>query len=519
MKVVQAGEMRAIDRKAIEEYGIPGLVLMENAGIRTVEIIEDILTGLGGKQVLILAGKGNNGGDGLVIARHLINAGIPASVFLLGKPEQLTPDARVNYQILERMKAPLYALQTEEDLNRLTLALLKANLLVDAIYGIGFKGNLNDFETQVVQLINWSRLSVVAVDIASGVEADSGRVHGIAIQAAHTVTFGLPKLGQLLEPGRSHTGALTVADISLPHDLFTDPELKINLITDEMIQPFLYPRAAQSHKGTYGHALIIGGSIGMTGAVSMSACAALRVGAGLVTAALPESLQAGVEHEIVEVMTVPLAETAQGTIAREALPAIKNLLGTTSACAIGPGMSRYGEAAAVLHQMLECSGIPVVIDADGLNALSQDINVLKDRQIPIVLTPHPGEMARLTGLTIEEIQTDRLAIARSFAQQWGVTVVLKGSGTVVAYPNGEIFLNLSGNPGMATAGSGDVLCGMITGLIAQGLRPQDAAMVAVHLHGLTGDHVEKTKGQRGMLAGDIIQALPEVLRNFESAIG
>jgi NAD(P)H-hydrate epimerase len=249
----------------------------------------------------------------------------------------------------------------------------------------------------------------------------------------------------------------------------------------------------------------------------MAARAALRVGAGLVTAALPESLQGGVENEMVEVMTVPLAETAQGTIAREALPAIENLLGTTSVCAIGPGMSRYREAPAILHQVLERAGIPIVIDADGLNAVSEDINILKDRQIPIVLTPHPGEMARLTGLTIEEIQADRLEIARSSAQKWGVTVVLKGSGTVVAYPSGEVFLNLSGNPGMATAGSGDVLCGMITGLIAQGLRPQDAAMVAVYLHGLTGDYVEKVKGQRGLIAGDIIEGLPEVLRGFEAA--
>jgi hydroxyethylthiazole kinase-like uncharacterized protein yjeF len=519
MKVVRADEMRAIDGQAIEKYGIPSIVLMENAGIRTVEIIEDILAGLHSQQVLILAGKGNNGGDGLVIARHLINAGIPATVFLLGQPEELTPDAKVNYHILKNMQAPLYSLQTEDDLDRLTLALLKAGLVVDAIYGIGFKGSLNDFETQVVKLINWSQLPVVAADIPSGVEADSGRVHGAAIQASHTVTFGLPKLGQLIEPGKSYTGTLTVADISLPRDLLDNPELKINLITDELVQPFLYPRAAQTHKGTYGHALIVGGSIGMTGAVIMSASAALRVGAGLVTAALPESLQVGVENEIVEVMTVPLAQTAQGTIAREALPAIENLLGTTSVCAIGPGMSRYREAAAVLHQVLERAGIPIVIDADGLNAVSEDINVLKDRQIPIVLTPHPGEMARLTGLTIEEIQADRLEIARSFAQKWGVTVVLKGSGTVVAYPNGEVFLNLSGNPGMATAGSGDVLCGMIAGLIAQGLRPQDAAMAAVYLHGLAGDYAEKVKGQRGLIAGDIIQALPEVLRSFETANG
>lgn len=291
MKVVRAEEMRAIDNRAINEYGIPGVVLMENAGIRTVEIIEEILTGLSNQQVVILAGRGNNGGDGFVVARHLMNAGIPVSVFLLGEPEQLTPDAKVNYQILERMRAPLYPLQTEEDLDRLTLALLKAGLIVDAIYGIGFKGSLNEFETQVVKMVNWSRLPVVAVDIASGIEADSGRVHGIAVQASHTVTFGLPKLGQLLEPGRSYTGTLTVADISLPRDLLTASELKTSLITDELVQPFLAPRPAESHKGTYGHALIIGGSIGMTGAVIMAAYAALRVGAGLVTAALPESLQ------------------------------------------------------------------------------------------------------------------------------------------------------------------------------------------------------------------------------------
>lgn len=519
MKVVRAEEMRSIDRQAINEYGIPGLVLMENAGIRTVEVIEEILTNLPGRQVVILAGKGNNGGDGLVIARHLINAGVPVSVFLLGQPEELTPDTLVNYQILDNMQAPIYPLQTEQDLDHLTLALLKANLLVDAIYGIGFKGSLNEFDTQVIKMINWSKLPVVAVDIASGVEADSGRVHGLAVQASHTVTFGLPKLGQLLEPGRTYTGTLTVADISLPRNLLTDRELKLNLITDELVQPFLQPRPLESHKGTYGHALIIGGSIGMTGAVIMSAYAALRIGAGLVTAALPESLQIGVENEMIEVMTVPLAETAQGTIAREALPAVENLLGATSVCAIGPGMSRYQEAPAVLYQILKCSGIPVVIDADGLNALSQDVSILGNRQIPVVLTPHPGEMARLTGLSIEEIQSDRLEIARSFAQQWGVTVVLKGNGTVVAYPNGEAYLNLSGNPGMATAGSGDVLCGMITGLIAQGLRPQDAAMTAVYLHGLAGDYAAKAKGQRGLIAGDLIQALPEVIRSFELANG
>lgn len=518
MKAVKAQEMRAIDQQAINTYGIPGVVLMENAGIRTVEIIEEILGTPIGKQVLILAGRGNNGGDGFVIARHLLNAGVQVKTFLLGQPQDLTPDARINYQVLVQMQAPFFALQAENDLNRFTVEMLNADLIVDAIYGIGFKGSLSEFEDQLVQIVNWSRLPVVAVDIPSGVEADTGKVHSEAVRASHTVTFGLPKIGLLFEPGKSHAGTLTVADISLPRNLLVDPSLKTNIITDEMVQPYIKPRFPESHKGTYGHALIVGGSLGMTGAVVMAAQAALRVGAGLVTAALPESLQMGVEHELIEVMTVPLAETAQSAIANEALPAIENLLGATSVCAIGPGMSRYNEASAVLRWVLEHSGIPAVIDADGLNAISSDISVLQDRQIPLVLTPHPGEMARLTGLSMEEIQSDRLETARTFAQQWGVTIVLKGNRTVVAYPNGEVYLNLNGNPGMATAGSGDVLCGIITGLIAQGLRPQDAAMVGVYLHGLAGDYMERIKGQRGLIAGDLIQALPDVLKSFETCI-
>lgn len=516
MKVVTAEQMRAIDRKAIEGYGIPGLVLMENAGIRTVEIIEEYLEDPKNKHVIVLAGRGNNGGDGFVIARHMLNAGVEVSTFLLGQPEDLTPDAGVNYRILERMQAPLFILQTEEDLNRLTLLLLSADLVVDALYGVGFKGTLPEFESQLVQMVNWSRLPVVAVDIPSGVEADTGKVHGEAIQAAHTVTFGLPKVGLLMEPGKSYTGTLTVADISLPSQLLSDPALKMNLITDDMVRPLLKARSPESHKGTYGHALVIGGSVGMTGAVMMAGYAGLRMGAGLVTVALPDSLQSIVEAGMVEIMTLPLAETSQGAIAREAVSAIQNLLGTVSVCAIGPGMSRYDEAISVVKAVLEHSGIPIVIDADGLNAVASDVSILKDRQIPIVLTPHPGEMARLTGKSIEDIQADRVETARAFAMQWGVTLVLKGNRTIVAAPSGEIYINLSGNPGMATAGSGDVLCGMITGLIAQGLRVHHAAMAAVYLHGLAGDHAQKLKGQRGLIAGDLIQAIPEIVKIFES---
>jgi len=515
VKILTAREMKDIDSKATSEYGIPSLILMENAGIRTVEVIEDLLESSQSDKVVVLAGKGNNGGDGLVVARHLINAGIHVDVFLLAGSNEMTPDSYTNYQILSRMSRNIFPLQVEEDLDRLMLALLSCDLIVDAIYGIGFQGQMNDFDSQIVRMVNWSKALVVAVDIPTGVEADSGRVYGEAIRASHTVSFALPKIGLLLEPGKDYVGTLSVADISIPAPLLQDKSLKTSLISEAMVMSWLGPRHPESHKGTYGHALLIGASPGLSGAVIMAAGAALKSGAGLVTAAVPESLLGVVDAGWIEIMSSPLAESKQGTIALEALPLIEGLLGRASACAIGPGMSRFPEAPAILHSLLKKAGIPVLIDADGLNALAEDLNILKDHQVPVVLTPHPGEMARLTGKNIEEIQSNRIAVAREFAQQWGVTLVLKGNKTIIAGAAGEIFLNITGNPGMATAGSGDVLCGLITGLMAQGLRPLDASIAGVYLHGLAGDWAAEIKGQRGLLAGDILNSLPDIMQQFE----
>ncbi len=515
MKLLNSREMREIDYQAINEYGIPSIVLMENAGIRTVEVVEDLLEGRGGKNVIVLAGKGNNGGDGLVIARHLLNSGINVETFLLAFPGEITADSYTNYKVLSKLSPNIYQLLGEEDLDRLMLSLLSADLVVDAIYGNGFTGQLSEFEARIVKMVNWSNLPVVAVDVPSGVEADTGKVYGEAIKAVHTVSFALPKLGLVFEPGREYTGTLTVADIAIPRTLLEDKQLKKNLIDHEMIRPLIKPRPAESHKGSYGHVLVIGGSPGLTGAVIMSAYSALRTGAGMVTAALPESLLPIVESQLMEVMTAPLSENTQGCISLEALPAIENLLGTASACVIGPGMSGYPQANAVLRYVLEHSGIPLVIDADGLNALQDDTAILKGRQVPVVLTPHPGEMARLTGMSIEEIQLNRLDIATHYAQEWGVTLVLKGNKTVIADPSGNIYINITGNPGMATAGSGDVLCGMISGLIAQGLKPQEAAIAGVYFHGLAGDLSKENKGERGIVAGDIIAVIPDIISCFE----
>lgn len=515
MKIVKVQEMKDIDQKASFDFGIPSIILMENAGLRTVEAVEDILGSCLGKKVSVLAGKGNNGGDGMVVSRHLINAGAEVDTFLLGVENDLTPDALTNYQILKRMKARIYSLQDEDGLDQYMLSILSADLVVDAIYGIGLKGGVNEFESRVINILNWSRCPVVAVDIPSGVEADTGRVHGAAVQATHTVTFALPKLGLLLKPGQGYVGSLSVADISIPSPLLIDPALKHNLINEKLIQSLLKKRDPAGHKGTYGHAMVIGGSLGMSGAVMMSSFAALRCGAGLVTAAVPESLVPVIDSALLEVMTTPLAESGECTIALEALPAIENLLGTASVCAVGPGMSRYTEARTIIGFILENSGIPLVIDADALNALQGDTGILKKRQVPLVLTPHPGEMSRLTGKSIEEIQSRRIEFAREFAGEHGLTLVLKGHNTVVATSAGDVYINMTGNPGMATAGSGDVLTGIITALIAQGHNPQQAAVAGVYLHGLAGDQAALDKGERGLVATDLIQYLPQVIKRFE----
>lgn len=516
MRIASSNDIKTLDRRASEEFGISGLVLMENAGIRVVEVAENLLPKRPRRKAVVIAGKGNNGGDGLVAARHLMNAGTIVDVFVMGKPGEMTPDTTVNYEILTKMRANLIPLLTDADLNELMISVMNCDLVIDAIYGTSFRGGLNEFDQKIARIVNWSGKPVVAVDLPSGVEPDTGRVMTEAIKAAWTVTLALPKMGLLVDPGQEFTGTLTVADISIPSHLLTEKNMKDNLITEDMVTPLFKSRQRESHKGNYGHVLVIGGSVGMTGAVVLSSWAALTTGAGLVTTAVPASQQPVVAGAFMEMMTVPLAETAQKTIAAEALPVLENLLENASVCAIGPGMSRYPEAHAVLRHVLERSAVPVVIDADALNALASDVSVLKNRQVPIVLTPHPGEMARLLQTTVEDVQSRRLEAVRQAAQEWGVTVVLKGARTIVAEPNGETYLNLTGNPGMATAGSGDVLTGIIAGLIAQGLKPNVAAGIGVYLHGRAGDFSKELKGERGIIASDMIRALPEVLHKMES---
>ncbi len=514
MKILRADEMKEIDRRASNEYLIPSIVLMENAGLRTTEKIVELLGGVCGRKIIILVGRGNNGGDGLVVARHLLNAGALVDVFMCADASQLSGDARINYEILVRMGGSIYPLQQEADLQCFIMSLLKTDMVLDAVYGIGFRGSLGEFEAQLARLVNQSKSLVLAVDIPSGLEADTGRVNGEVFKADHTVTFALPKLGMILGNAREYVGQLTVADISIPQALLADERFKLQMITEEMIKNHFRPRRLETHKGSYGHALIIGGSSGMSGAAVMTSWAALRCGAGLVTLALPEKIMAAAQL-VPEVMSRGLPSTPEGAISSEACPIIENLLGATAVCAVGPGMSRYEDGNAIVRTVLEKAGIPVLIDADGLNALQADIGILKDRQVPVVITPHPGEMARLTNLSVGEIQHERIATSGYYAREWGVTIVLKGNNTIVAHPSGQVYVNMTGNPGMATAGSGDVLSGIITGLIAQGLKPTDAAVAGVYLHGRAGDTASMHLGQRALTATDLIHNMGRVINELE----
>lgn len=516
MKLVTPQEMAEIDRRAMEEYGIPGIVLMENAGLRVVEVVRRLLGGeVAGRRVDIFSGRGNNGGDGLVVARHLMNAGARVNVFLLAPPDRIAGDARTNLSIYERQGGRVYPVLESRDIMKAEVSLLRAEVVVDAIFGTGFKGAASGTVAEVIKLINDSRSPVVAVDIPSGLEADSGRVEGECIRAHTTVTFGLPKLGLFLEPGASYAGEVIVADISLPSKLIAELPWKRCLLTEDFCKGKLAARPADSHKGDYGHVLVVGGSRGMTGALFMACEAALRSGAGLVTAGVGSSLNPIMEAKTTEVMTLPLPETEEGSPSRESWGILDGLLSRFNVLALGPGMGRHMSTQSLVAEVIERTGIPVVVDADGINALAGRTTILARNPGRVVLTPHPGEMARLTGRTVAEVQSDRLSVAEEYAREWQAFVVLKGWRTIVACPDGRTYVNTTGNPGMSTGGSGDVLTGLIAGFIAQGLEIGEACALGVYLHGAAGDEAAKWKSERCLVAGDLLTYLPEVLRRLE----
>jgi ADP-dependent NAD(P)H-hydrate dehydratase / NAD(P)H-hydrate epimerase len=512
MKVVTAAEMKEIDRVTIHEHGTPGLVLMERAGTAVASHAMELFPG---KKFLVLCGGGNNGGDGLVAARSLCNNGFRVKALMLSKQDSLSPDCKAQYELADKAGVDI-AFSKE-----LTRADLHESVLIDAVFGTGLSKSVSGDLADLFRVVNDSAIPVIAVDIASGISSDTGEVLGEAIRADHTVTFGLPKRGHLLYPGAEYAGSLYVEDIGFPEELVKSETLKTGLISKELAASLVPPRPCNSFKGDYGHVLVIAGSRGKTGAAFMTAQAALRTGSGLVTLGVPETLLDIYQSRVMEEMTLALRDKGNGTLHQAAIDAILNFISQNAdVIAIGPGIGVTPATEKIVSQTVLSSAAPVVIDADGLNSLKDSRGILSKAKSPVVITPHPGEMARLlrsTGISIADIEKDRIGTTLSFAEETGVYVVLKGVPTIVATPEGDAFINTTGNPGMATAGSGDVLTGIIASLLGQGLDAASASVLGVYLHGLAGDTAAAVLGEHSLIASDIISALPEAFQCLKNA--
>lgn len=527
-KLPYASEMRALDRCAIEEYGIPGIVLMENAGLGTVLMMERVLGPAADSFALILIGPGNNGGDGLVIGRHLHQRGCePVFIFLLA-PETLQGDAARNLQIVKKLALPLYVLDSEESVQ--TLPALYRQLIssgrpcyaiIDALFGTGLTREINGHVALLIELINakacGAKVPRIAVDIPSGLQADTGRIQGACIRADHTATYGCAKPGQLLHSGPELCGRLHLLDIGIPPAAVADLSIQQEALTDQGTASLLarIRRTKTSHKGSNGHLLVLAGSTGKTGAATLCVKGALRSGCGLVSLCCPQDLNTIFETQLIEAMTIPLS-ASRSMLGMEDLATIEQQLQGKKVIVIGPGLGMAEQTARLVLHLYRTAEIPMVVDADGLNILAQYKTGLKAPPGPRIFTPHPGEMARILGISVAEVQENRIQAARSACllldQSAGqCTVILKDAGTIVVSEDGKAWVNTSGNPGMATGGMGDVLSGIIGALICQGLCPQEAARAAVYLHGRAGDILLKTIGT-GYNATELADTMPLTIK-------
>jgi NAD(P)H-hydrate epimerase len=512
MKIVTAEEMRAIDRATSERFGVPSLTLMENAGGAVAEYVLSHYAAA--ERIVVFCGKGNNGGDGFVAARRLHERGKKVQVILLANPEDLRGDAAI---MLDKLPNPAIVVRSREELQSGRVRpSLDADLYLDAVLGTGFKPPVSGLYADAISLMNASRVPVIAVDIPSGADADAMHSQsGTIARADAIVTFTAPRPAHVF--GSLTNGPTVVSDIGSP-DAAIVSALQLNVITARDIAQMIAPRPAESNKGSYGHVLVVGGSLGKAGAAAMAGMAALRVGAGLSTVATPKSVLATVAGFHPELMTEPLVETKDGTIAAEAADRIGELAKGKSVLAIGPGISRDPQTAELIQTLVAVLQAPVVLDADGLNAFEGRSDELNGKGRTLVITPHPGEMARLAGSTVADVQKDRLGVARRFARAHELIVVLKGHRTLVVRPDGEAWVNTTGNPGMATGGTGDILTGMVAGMIGQ--NPKQAlfaVLAAVHLHGLAGDVMREKVGEHSLVATDLLQGLPEAFQRTREA--
>jgi hydroxyethylthiazole kinase-like uncharacterized protein yjeF len=508
VKILTAAQMREVDRRT-SELGVPGLVLMENAGHRVVEFLVDHYAPLQAQRIVVLCGKGNNGGDGMVVARQLHTRIRPRSldVVLAGDPGEMQGDAAANYKMLQAVGCPISF--------EIKPAMETATLIVDALLGTGIHGSATGKALELITAINemFPLAEVVSVDIPSGLDSDSANPPGPAVHANHTVTFTAPKPCQVLSPACELVGKLHVAEIGSPPDLFEkDRTIFLALSEPALFAQLFRPRVQDSNKGLYGHVLVIAGGRGKTGAAAMSGIGALRAGAGLATVASAESAIAQIASHAPELMTEPLPETQDGSISMRVLDQLSGLVDKKNVVALGPGMGRNPETTQLIRRLVNELARPMVVDADALNAL--DAKTIR-APAPRILTPHPGEMARLTNGTVPAVQADRIGCARAFAQEHGVYLVLKGNCTVIAAPDGRAWINPTGSPAMATGGTGDVLTGMIAGLAAQFPDQLEVALLAaVYLHGRSGELGAVRLGEKSLIATDLFEFLPEAMREI-----
>ncbi len=515
MRVTTAAEMRQLDRLAIDAYGISGEVLMENAGAQVVRVLRQEYSDLGSWRMAVLCGHGNNGGDGFVIARYLHNAGVSVAVSIVGERATVRGEARVHLDILTRMGVQVEEVNTSEAIQAVGARLPSYDVLIDALLGTGLKAEAGGLFREMICGMNAAGKPIVAVDIPSGLSADAGVFLGEHVRADLTVTMALPKRGLLLYPAAEHVGKVVVVDIGFPAALLEHEPLRCHLLEAHEIARSLHTRRPDSHKGTYGHVLVVAGGIGKTGAGALTSMAALRTGAGLVSYAVPRRLNAVMEAKLTEVMTIPLPECEEGVLGTAAAKQILELVDGMSALVIGPGLGTHPETVRCVQDVLRHAHIPTVVDADGLNAFAGNLEMLADAPGPLVLTPHPGELAHMRQTTSSKVQGDRLAAAQETAQACGAVVALKGAHTIIAEPQGTLYINPTGNPGMATGGMGDVLAGMIGALLGQGYQPAMAACIGVFVHGLAGDLAAAELGQRSLTAGDVVEALPRAFEQLE----
>ncbi len=514
MKVLTAEQMAYIDRTTIEG-GIPGIELMRNAGSEVFNFIEKTLDIHSG--IVVITGKGNNGGDGFRIAELFSRSGYELVVYLIGNKKDVHGDASICMNELEKTGQEIIEIASIDDLDEQLEVIKSANLIIDAISGTGLKGEITGLPLSVIDRINCSNSTIVAVDIPSGVNSTTGDVSASTVQADYTVTFGCVKAGHILMPGRGKCGEVHVVDIGFPNDVINSVEPFGNTLTFSEASSFIPKRPYNAHKGSTGRVFIIAGSVGMTGAATLSATAAMRAGAGVVTVGCPSSLNDILEIKLTEVMTMPLPEVRKKRcLSLRALGLIRKASSSADVIAIGPGVGTYFEIIELLRRFLSQYNGRVVLDADGIKVFDGDTESLRNTPCDIVLTPHYGELSKLMGITINEVVNDPIKTAKEASKITGKIILLKGASTIITNPEGVLWINSSGNEGMATAGMGDILTGIISGLAAQGLELFNAAILGAYVHGLAGDYAAEEKGILGMMSGDVLELLPQALYNLST---